>query len=162
MPSSMLNGSVNEIFDQLNRKADLLYRFVMMYSSYIAEKNDYGFGEPLTMSEAHTLASIVTNPGITVTELAEYWNYTKGAISQTTKKLNQKAFIERRQMNGNMKKVYLFPTEKGLAFNRQHMIYDSIEVSDTIERLLKGCTLEEIDTFFKVIEQYIIILKEEQ
>lgn len=154
-------GSVNQIFEQLNRKADMLYRFVIMYSDYIAEKHDYGTGELLTMAEAHTLASIVDNPGITVTKLAEYWKHTKGAISLTTRKLEEKGYLERRQMNGNAKNVHLFPTQKGESFNLQHRIYDSIEVSGTIQDLLKSCTLEEIDTFFKVVEQYIVILRED-
>ena len=151
---------VSDIISQLNDKADLLYKFVIMYSSYIAEKHDYGTGELLTMAEAHTLSSIEENPGITVTQLADFWNHTKGAISQIISRLEKKGFVNRRQLNGNTKNVHLYVTEKGVEFCRQHRIFDSMEVSNTIQELLcSHCTIEEIDNFFKVITAYIKILR---
>ena len=152
-------NSLNDVFDHLNRKADLVYRFVVMYNSYISEKHDYGTGELLTMAEAHTLSSINSNPGITITKLSELWGHTKGAISQLASRLEQKGFIERRQMHGNSKNIHLFSNEKGVEFCRQHMVYDSVEVASTMEQLLKeGCTMAEIDCFFKVMEKYVSIL----
>lgn len=82
--------SVNNIFHQLNDRANLLYKFAMLYSDYVAENQDYGTGDLISMVEVHTLTAIEDNPGISVTELALMWNRTKGAISQTVTKLEKK------------------------------------------------------------------------
>ncbi len=87
------------------------------------------------------------------------WNRTKGAISQTATKLEKKGYIQRRKQDGNAKTVMLFPTEKGIRLSQAHKRYDAIEVSKTVDELLRaGCTPEELDTFFKVVTKYIEIL----
>ncbi len=152
-------NSMNDIFQKLNDKANLLYKFVMLYSDYVAENQDYGTGELINMVEVHTLTAIEDNPGINVSELALMWNRTKGAISQTVTKLEKKGYIERRKQEGNAKTVMLFPTEKGVRLSQAHKRYDSVEVSKTMNELLRaGCTMEEIDAFFSVIVKYIGIL----
>ena len=53
----------------------------------------------------------------------------------------------------------LFPTEKGIRLSQAHKRYDAIEVSKTVDELLRaGCTPEELDMFFKVVTKYIEIL----
>lgn len=150
--------SVNEIFEQLNEKANLLYKFVVLYNDYMAEPQNYGTNELVNMVLVHTLTAIEENPGINNSELAAMWNRTKGAISQTTTKLEQKGYIERRKSSNNAKNVLLYPTEKGVLLSRAHKRYDAIEVSKTMDELLHaGCTDAEIDTFFKVVGKYIDI-----
>lgn len=151
--------SVNEIFKQLNDKANLLYKFVMLYSDYASEPQDYGTGELVSMVLVHTLTAIEENPGISNSELAAMWNRTKGAISQTTTKLEQRGYIECRKGSDNAKNMYMYPTEKGVILSHAHKRYDSIEVSKTMDELLHaGCTYDEIDVFFKVVMKYIDIL----
>ncbi|MCI5914216.1 MAG: MarR family transcriptional regulator [Christensenella sp.] len=151
--------SVDLIFKQLNDKANLLYKFVMLYGDYVAENQDYGTGELINMVEVHTLTAIEENPGVNISELANMWNRTKGAISQTATKLEKKGYIQRRKQDGNAKTVMLFPTEKGIRLSQAHKRYDAIEVSKTVDELLRaGCTPEELDTFFKVVTKYIEIL----
>ena len=124
----------------------------MLYSDYVAQNQDYGTGELVNMVEVHTLTAIEDNPGINVSELALMWNRTNGAISQTVTKLEKKGYIERRKMEGNAKVVLLFPSEKGVRLSQAHKFYDSVEVSKTMnELLLSGCTIEEIDAFFRVV-----------
>lgn len=82
--------SVDLIFKQLNDKANLLYKFVMLYGDYVAENQDYGTGELINMVEVHTLTAIEENPGVNISELANMWNRTKGAISQTATKLEKR------------------------------------------------------------------------
>lgn len=151
--------SVNELLFQLNEKANLLYKFAILYSDYTGENQDYGTGELINMVEVHTLTAIEDNPGINVTQLALIWNRTKGAISQTATRLEKKGLIERRRNSKNSKIVELFPTEKGIRLSQAHKQFDSIEVSKTLDELLRaGCTSEELDAFFKVITKYINIL----
>lgn len=153
--------SINLIFKQLNDKANLIYKFVMLYSDYVAENQDYGTGELINMVEVHTLTAIDENPGINISELANMWNRTKGAISQTATKLEKKGYIERRKQDGNAKSVQLFPTEKGIQLSRAHKRFDAVEVSKTLDELISiGCDSHELDIFFKVIEKYIEILSD--
>ena len=147
--------TVNQIFKQLNDKANLLYKFAMLYGNYAVEGQDYGTGDMINMVAVHTLTAIEENPGITITELAAMWNRTKGAISQIATKLEKRGFIERRKEPGNGKHVFLFPTDKGVQLSNCHKRYDAIVTSKTMDDLMKaGCTESEIDAFFKVIEKY--------
>lgn len=148
--------SVNMIFNQLNDKANLLYKFVMLYGDYVSENQDYGTGELINMVEVHTLTAIEENPGVNISELANMWNRSNGAISQTATKLEKKGYIQRKRKD---KTVKLYPTEKGIRLSHAHKRYDAIEVSKTMDDLMRaGCTAEELDTFFKVVEKYIEIL----
>lgn len=106
--------SVDLIFKQLNDKATLLYKFVMLYGDYVAENQDYGTGELINMVEVHTLTAIEENPGVNISELANMWNRTKGAISQTATKL-EKRIHPAPQAGWKRKTVMLFPTERGFA-----------------------------------------------
>lgn len=151
--------SMNDTFQKLNEKADILYHFVLLYSDYINQTRDYGTNQELTLTEAHMLLTIEKTPDITVTELAEIWNRTKGAISQTVTRLENKGLIIREKREGNKKTTYLKPTKEGQKINQLHKIYDIKEITETTGELLKTCDLEEIDTFYKVLEAYIDILK---
>lgn len=152
--------SVNNIFQQLNDRANLLYKFAMLYSDYVAENQDYGTGDLISMVEVHTLTAIEDNPGISVTELALMWNRTKGAISQTVTKLEKKGYVIRKKHTGKAKTVLLVPTESGIRLSRAHKMHDSVEVSKAMnDLLLAGCTVEEIDAFFHVVTKYISILE---
>ncbi len=151
--------TVEQLLYQLNEKANLLYKFVMLYSDYTAEIQDYGTGEMINMVEVHTLTAIEDHPGVNVSELALMWNRTKGAISQIATRLENKGYIERRKNPDNAKIVELFPTERGVRLSQAHKRYDSVEVSKTLDELVRaGCTSEEIDAFFKVVSKYIDIL----
>ncbi|MDO5346567.1 MAG: helix-turn-helix domain-containing protein, partial [Lachnospiraceae bacterium] len=72
---------VDQTYQVLNNRHNVIYQFVMRYNDYIYAEHDYGNGDPLTMIEVHTLTYIEDHPGTTVTELTNYWHKTKGAIS---------------------------------------------------------------------------------
>ncbi len=150
----------DEIIRRYNGKANLLYRFVMLYGDYTAEAKDYGTGELATMVEVHTLGAIEERPGVNASELALMWNRTKGAISQTLTKLEKKGYITRAKQEGNAKTVMLHPTEKGARLSQAHKLYDSVEIANTIEELKrKGCSERDIETFFRVVSKYAEILE---
>lgn len=152
-------NSIDEQFRVLNNRHDNIYKFVMFYYNYIISKHDYGNGELISMIEAHTITFIEENPGTTVSELAIYWNKTKGAISQTVSKLIEKGYILRQKSENNAKTFNLFVTDKGLKLSKAHKLYDTIDIAKTLDQLLETCTPEEIDSFFKVIHHYVHLLK---
>lgn len=154
--------SIDTTFRRLSEKADLLYFFVALYSNYISKVRHYGVGPELTMTEAHMLNSIALTPGTTVTDLAHRWERSTGAVCQTLSKLTKKELIEKKKAENNSKEVHLYPTELGWNVNRAHMMYDIADITETTQDLLKHCTMDEINTFYKVLEVYLNLIREDQ
>ncbi len=160
------NESSEEIeknFEELNKVFNILYKFVLAYNSYSNKLQKYNSNEEeLSMVEAHILLDIVDNPQITVTELATKWKKTTSAISQTIKKLIKKEYVEREISPVNAKFFHLYPTEKAKKFILSHKHYDNIDIVKTIKRLKKTCSVEEIVSFYKVMDEFTNILDEKK
>lgn len=149
---------IDETYDHISVRADKLYQFVMHYHDYIYSARDYGNGDPIKMVEVHTLSMIESNPGISVSELAQMWNRTKGTVSVNVSALEQKGYIFRRKENGNAKVVHLYPTEKGIELSTLHKAYDNMECAQIQSQLLRSSTPAELDTFYKIIGTYLDLL----
>lgn len=147
-------SEIDQIYERLSPKADLLYAFIMTYSKYIFEPRDYGTGEKLGMLAVHNLTQIDDQPGITANELAKYWNRTKGAISQNVNLLEKKGLIYRVKNKDNARLIHLYTTEKGAHLALMHKIYDNNDIMETQAALLRSCTIEEVDAFYKVLQAY--------
>lgn len=145
---------IDKIYAQLSPRADKLYHFVMLYAEYIKTPRDYGDGEPITMTEVHTLTMIEDHPGLTVSDLAKWWRLTKSAISQAIKKLEARGLVYKVRDENNAKILHLFPTEAGVKLSTAHKLFDNMDIMQTSNDLLQTCTAEEIDTFYKVIDAY--------
>lgn len=152
---------IDETFHTLNERHNNIYQFVMRYNDYIVSTHDYGMGLPLTMIEAHTLTYIEENPGVTVTELASYWNKTKGALSQTVSRLSEKGLVSKEKRDGNAKSILLYPTETGVALSKAHKLYDTVDIAKTMGELRRKCSPEEIDAFYKVISVYNQVIQKD-
>lgn len=149
-------NEIDKIYAQLSPRANELYQFIICYYEYMNEFRDYdGSGELVSMVEIHVLTIIADQPGITVSQLAKSWGTTKGAISQNLKKLEKKELIFRQKESGNAKTVHIYPTEKGERLSTAHKTYDNADILQTQHELLKSCTVDEIDTFYKVVHEYI-------
>ena len=149
-----MTDTENSQLETLNTKANILYKFVMLYNDYIKTARDYGTGEIINMVEVHILTKIEENPGITVTEVALMWNRTKGAVSQIVSKLEKRGLIERRKERGNAKNVHLYVTDKGEILSKAHKAYDIQELNWADKTLHTDFTSQEIDTFYKVMQRY--------
>ncbi|MBU5625478.1 MarR family transcriptional regulator [Oscillibacter sp. MSJ-2] len=147
-------AEIDRIYAQLSPKADLLYAFVITYSNYIFEPRDYGTGEKLGMLAVHNLTQIDDCPGITASELAKSWNRTKGAISQNIKVLESKGLIYRKKDENNARSHLLYTTQAGARLALAHKIYDNNDIMQTQAALLKSCTIEEVNAFYKVLQAY--------
>ena len=77
------------------------------------------------------------------------------------KKLEDKGLIARSQNPDNKKWVYFYPTEEGLNVNENHRSYDRIKTREMIEALLKDCTLEDIESFYKVTARRVKFLEKQ-
>lgn len=147
-----------QLFDMLNDKANIIYRFVMLYADYVKQTRDYGTGEKISMVEVHTLTNIEENPGITASEVAHMWNRTKGAISQTLSKLEKKGFIERRKRAESGRHIYLYATPKGIALSKAHKEYDIKDLLWINQKMREIFSEKEIEIFYKVLQYYIKLM----
>ena len=153
--------TVDNLFSQLNEKANAVYKFVLLYTSYMSEQHNYGVGQPINMVEVHTLTAIEENPGITISQLANMWRRTNSALSQTATKLEQKGYIDRRKNPKHARNVELYATKAGQELSAAHKAYDALNVTQTLHELTQFCSSQEIDSFFRVLDCYIHLLESE-
>lgn len=92
---------------------DKFVRIVNKYNMFNKRGFDYGVGDPLFISEIHTLASVQNHEPVNVTELAVVLGVTKSAISQVTGKLEKKCFLQKYKGSDNDKNIMLRLTPKG-------------------------------------------------
>lgn len=153
--------SIDSLYKTLNTRAEKLYDFVYYFNKYMQEAKDYGTGRLISMPEVHILTAIEHEPGITISQLAKKRNRTRSAISQTVKSLEKAGYIYKTKRENNNKDLLLFATDQGKALSRAHKLYDITDISKTTDALLKNCSVEELDTFYRVLEVYLNLFIEE-
>jgi len=99
--------------NELQDLIDLFLKILHLYSVIGRKPKDYGTGDLLYFAELHTITVIAKNNEINMTSLAEIMGVTKGAISQTIRKLVKKNLVLKSNIN-NRKEVNLRLSEKGL------------------------------------------------
>lgn len=158
---SQINGKadIDKIYAQLRLQEEKIYQFVMLYSALVNKEKDYGTGQVIRRAEVHTLTAIESEPGITVSDLSKRWQRTKSAVSQNIKKLEGKGLIYKVRDTNDAKILHLYPTEEGVRLSTAHKLYDNIMLMQGQNEMLKTCTIQEIDTFFKVLDAYLNTLK---
>lgn len=133
-----------------------------MINAYNREKiYKKGFTK-MSQMEIHILTYIADHPGVTATELVQYWGRTKGAISQTVKKLKHKKLVYTVQKEEDAKIQKLFATDEGVELSEAHKEYDIQNVTRTLLELKKDFTDEEIDVFYSIMRKYTEILRAKQ
>ncbi|TAL81458.1 MAG: MarR family transcriptional regulator [Bacteroidetes bacterium] len=99
--------------NELQDLIDLFLKILHLYSVIGRKPKDYGTGDLLFVAEIHTIVMVGNNREINMTELADMMGVTKGAISQTIRKLVSKNFILKSNTT-NRKEINLKLSEKGL------------------------------------------------
>lgn len=151
---------IDNAYRKLTVRADMLYEFVIMYHNYIYGQHTYE-AENCNMMEIHTLTYIDDSPGITATQLSKIWHKSKSAISQTIKKLMGAGYVEKRYLENNEKTARLYVTEKGKRLSSVHKAYDVADITQTTAYLVEQCSEEDLEAFYRILEQYIKLLKSE-
>ena len=152
-------ADMREVMDYLlyhsSYQVGMVYDFVMVCSAMINIPKEYEPGIMLTIVEASIVMEVVKHPGITAAQLSRKWKRTRSALSQSIKKLKQKGMIETQPSPENQKKILLYPTEAGIRLWKRIIRNKEEDKNSIIERLLKnGCTLEELNTFYRVMGIY--------
>ena len=102
-----MNNGLQSLIDQF-------LRILHLYSVISRKPVDYGTGDLLYFTEIHTITTIGKNREINMTRLAEKMGVTKGAVSQTIRKLVNKNLVLKLNTT-NKKEFNLRLTEKGQA-----------------------------------------------
>lgn len=160
LSSENFNKELSSLYNNLSMRAEMLYKFVILYHSYIYASHNYGMGFDFTMMEIHTITFIEDNPGVTVTELAKIWSKTKSAVSQTVKKLVDSGYVERQNEGNDNKTVHLYVTETGKRASIVHKAYDVADINQTMSYLTEKCGAEDFNAFFRVLQNYIELLEQ--
>lgn len=136
---------------------DIMMRISAVNPRMLTKKNDdYGEGEIHTGLEMHTLRYIVTNPGCTVTEIAEAWSRTVGAISQVVKKLRNDGMVTQRTDPANERRNLLQATEQGLELDHAQRLRE-LERSKGLVRSLKyNYTDEQLLDTITILQQFLL------
>lgn len=112
--------------NELQTLIDLFLKILHLYSLISKKPKDYGTGDLLYFTEIHTITMVGKNRKINMTSLAGMMGVSKGAISQTIKKLVSKNLIVKTNLN-NRKEINLSLSEKGrLAFKGQKSMQKEI------------------------------------
>jgi DNA-binding MarR family transcriptional regulator len=98
--------------NDLQELIDLFLRILHMYSVINRKPKDFGTGDLLYLTELHTLTMIAKNREVNLTRLAEIMGVTRGAISQTIRKLVSKNMVIKENAT-NRKEFNLSLSEKG-------------------------------------------------
>jgi len=111
--------------------------------------HDFGTGNPIFVSEIHTLCAIGTVPGINITDLSVRLGVTKGAISKITRKMEEKDLIERYQKAGNDKEILLRLTPRGKKGYLGHEEYH-VKAFERLSTEMEKLTDDQIIFLFQV------------
>lgn len=127
----------------MNRKktceeiVELFIKLANKYHSLEKIPVDYGVGKDLYHSERHLIDQIGDYPEKNITELAQFLGVTKGAISQTVKKLENKGVVTRYKGEKNEKEVFLKLTETGKSIYKKHKNVNQESIMPLYEELKK-------------------------
>jgi DNA-binding MarR family transcriptional regulator len=114
---------------------DLFLSILNKYRMFEKIPHHYGTGEILYPAEVVMIETLGAYPGINVTELAKKHGVTKGAISQTIKKLEKKELVKKTKSASNSKEVLLSLTMKGEIAYHQHQLFHLQAASELFDEI---------------------------
>ena len=109
--------------NELQLLIDQFLKILHLYSVIARKPVDYGTGDLLYFTEIHTITTVGKNREINMTRLAEKMGVTRGAISQTIRKLVSKNLVLKSNTI-NKKEFNLRLSEKGLVAYKGQMSFE--------------------------------------
>lgn len=133
------NPRLKLIYEILGEKEKASKAFVQ----YANRSHTYG-EDNLYMREAHFITTIGLGDGLVMSEIANRLGVTHGAVSQTALRLEKKGYIVRLRDPENFRYVVAKLTEKGEAFYREHISYDTEEYAEMDRKYLSDFSDEDL------------------
>jgi len=137
---------------------DQFLKILHLYSVISRRPVDYGTGDLLYFTEIHTITALSKNREVNMTRLAEIMGVTKGAISQTIRKLVNKNLVEKSNTN-NKKEFNLRLTEKGQVAYKGQMSFQR-EIFTFAETLYEKGSLRDKEMVKGLFEAIIYNMKQ--
>ena len=139
----------------MNKEEQVMNGFRELYNKLVwlnKDKMEEGL-KGFKSSEVHCIEYIENNADSNVTQLAEAFYVTRGAISRMTKKLIQKGLIESYQKSENKKEIYFRLTEQGKEIYKIHEDLHN-EFHERDKSVFEEVTEEEFDSIISFVEKY--------
>ncbi|MGM7428730.1 MarR family transcriptional regulator [Bacillus pacificus] len=139
----------------MNKEEQVMNGFRELYNKLVwlnKDKMEEGL-KGFKSSEVHCMEYIGNNADSNVTQLAEAFYVTRGAISRMTKKLMKKGLIESYQKLENKKEIYFKLTEQGKEIYKIHEdLHKEFQERDKV--VFEQVTEEEFDSIISFVEKY--------
>ncbi|PFM06612.1 MarR family transcriptional regulator [Bacillus cereus] len=139
----------------MNKEEQVMNGFREVYNKLVwlnKDKMEEGL-KGFKSSEVHCIEYIENNADSNVTQLAEAFYVTRGAISRMTKKLIKKGLIESYQKSENKKEIYFRLTEEGKEIYKIHEDLHK-EFQERDKAVFEQVTKEEFDSIISFVEKY--------
>ncbi|AIY75391.1 MarR family transcriptional regulator [Bacillus anthracis] len=146
----------------MNKEEQVMNGFRELYNKLVwlnKDKMEEGL-KGFKSSEVHCIEYIENNTDSNVTQLAEAFYVTRGAISRMTKKLINKGLIESYQKSENKKEIYFKLTEQGKEIYKIHEELHN-EFQERDKAVFEQVTEAEFDSIINFVEKYSRHLDEE-
>lgn len=144
-----MNSGVNyELFLELLRQFDLGCKYVNEYNTLLHDYN----GVILYQAESQFINALGKNPGITITELAAFFDKTPSACSQLMRRLKNKGWLYQKRNNENNREFKLFLTEEGEQIFHKHQEFENQCYLRTA-KMLDGFTDDELAIYIHIQER---------
>lgn len=135
------------------------YRLLNKYNQVSQKPKQYGTEDVLYPAEVHMIAAIGSHGEITTTALSQFLGITKGAVSQTTNKLQKKQLIEKQVSSEKKTEIRIQLTEKGkIVFEYHRNMHRSAE--EKIRRIMDTLSPESLSAIGSVIAVFDEMLDE--
>ncbi|WP_242239255.1 MarR family transcriptional regulator [Bacillus cereus group sp. BfR-BA-01309] len=139
----------------MNKEEQVMNGFRELYNKMVwlnKDKMEEGL-KGFKSSEVHCIEYIENNADSNVTQLAEAFYVTRGAISRMTKKLINKGLIESYQKSENKKEIYFKLTEQGKDIYKIHEeLHNEFQQRD--KAVFEQVTEAEFDSIINFVEKY--------
>ncbi|MBJ9981112.1 MarR family transcriptional regulator [Bacillus sp. S70] len=139
----------------MNKEEQVMNGFREFYNKLVwlnKDKMEEGL-KGFKSSEVHCIEYIENNADSNVTQLAEAFYVTRGAISRMTKKLIQKGLVESYQKSENKKEIYFRLTEQGKEIYKIHENLHK-EFQERDKAVFEQVTEEEFNSIISFVEKY--------
>ena len=102
----------------------------------------------LSVREFHVIETVIAcGEDSSMSTISQRLGITVGSLTVAVKTLTQKGYLRREKRIGDMRRVYVLPTERGLAANEYHSTFHCKMVDALLEKLPP----EELDTLVKAL-----------
>lgn len=109
-----------ETFHALNARVK---RMAELYTELNRKSRHFTNGLSLFSSELHLLEMIGRQPGLSVTALAQWLGVTKGAVSQTLRRLSEKGLVQRETDPENLSRMKITLSDRGREIFLEHVAW---------------------------------------